>query len=330
MKSIHELELVTALVSVDSLDPSSWPALWQRAEQATQGDLRTNLEERLLAWTATHASPGNLPAAFPSRPDNPSPLWGTLRAISLIQTHEWDKALEELATLPDDAERTLLIAQAEVRRGRPERAAALPELGEDGRKYILGVLLDDDAVERLCENVEPRVRHPACLERAVRLASVGRWSEGAGLVRRAHPESAPLWQRAAQLAADPDGVLPFARFLDAHSGELLFGLGNGFYRGISDRERQLPPGSPEKTRIGELILRSTERWLALKGYTQWLTTHSGAPNALDVLSEADRAYNWLINVGGGGDFFFGRSAPSSSTVNELRRVGAAIRARSHH
>jgi hypothetical protein len=79
-----------------------------------------------------------------------------------------------------------------------------------------------------------------------------------------------------------------------------------------------------------LILRSSEPWFALKAYTQWLTSHSGAPNALEVLTEADRAYNWLINVGGSGDFFFGRSVPSSSTANELRRAGAAIRARSHH
>jgi hypothetical protein len=329
VKSIPDLELTAALFSVDSPDPGSWPALWQRAEQAARGDVRTNLEERLLAWTATHGAPGNLPAGFPSRPDNPSVLWGKLRAISLIQAHEWEHAIDELTTLPDDAERTLLLAQAEIQRGRPERGAALPQLGEDGRKYVLGVLLDDAAVERLCRNADPRVRDPACLERAVRLASAGQWKEGAALVQKVRPTSSALWQRAAQLAADSNDVLAFARFLDAHSGELLFGFGNGPYRGASDREAQLPPGSPEKASIGDMLGRSSERWRALEAYTRWLVSHSGAPSAPDVLAEADRAYNWLVNVGGANSFFFGRGVPSSSTAKELRQVGAVIRARAH-
>lgn len=327
LRSSRDLELVTALVSVDSLDAGAWPALWQRAEQAAQGDIRTNLEERLLAWTAAHASPGSLPVGFPSGTDNPSMLWGELRAISLLQAHEWDHAIDELRSLPDGGERTRLLAQAEVQRGRPERAAALPGLGEDGRQYILGVLLDDTAVENLCRSTDPHVRDPACLERAVRLASGGRWNEGAGLVQRIHPTSGALWQRAAKLAEDPGGILALARFLDAHPGELLFGFGNGPYRGASTREAKLPAGSPEKAHIGDMLRRSSERWLALQAYMQWLVTHSKAPNAPDVLEQADRAYNWLINVGGGSDFFFGRSVPSSRTAKELRQVGVAIRAR---
>ncbi len=329
VKATHDLELVTALVSVDSLDAGSWPALWQRAEQSARGEVRTNLEERLLAWTAAHASPGGLPAGFPSGADNPSVLWGKFRAISLLQAHEWDHAIDELTTLPNDAERLLLLAQAEVQRGRPERAAALPGLGEDGRQYILGVLLDDAAVDNLCQSTDPHVRDPSCLERAVRLASAGRWNEGAALVQKIRPASYALWRRAALLAGDPGSSLAFARFLDAHPGEILFGFGNGPYRGASNREAKLALGSPEKAHIGDMLRRSSERWLALQAYTQWLVIHSSAANAADVLEEADRAYNWLINVGGGSDFFFGRSLPSSSTSKELRRVGAAIRARAH-
>jgi hypothetical protein len=329
MKSNGDLELAAALFSVDSPDSGSWPALWQRAEQAARGDVRTNLEERLLAWTATHGAPGSLPVGFPSRPDNPSVLWGKLRAISLMQAHEWDRAIDELTTLPDDADRALLSAQAEIQRGRAEQVAALPLLGEDGRRYVLGVLLDDAAVDRLCRSADPRVRDPACLERAVRFASTGNWKEGAALVQKVRPTSAALWHRAEQLAANPNGALAFARFLDQSSRQLLFGFDNGPYRGASDREAQLPAGSPEKAAIGDMLRRSSERWLALEAYTRWLVGHSGAANALDVLGEADDAYNWLVNVGGGNTFFFGRSVPSSSTAKELRQVGAIIRARAH-
>jgi hypothetical protein len=325
-KSISDVELVTGLLSADSLDASSWPALWQRAVNAPT-DVGLNLQERLLAWAAGHGSPGKLPAGFPPRPENPSTLWGKLRAIALIQAHSWDQAVDELTSLPDDADRTLLLAQAEVQRGRPERAAAMPGLGGDARQYILGVLLDDAAIERLCQNTDLRVREPACFERAVRLASASRWGEAAAIVTRVSPANAGLWQQAAQLVAakDPDRDLAWARFLDAHAGELLFGLGGGPYRGISEREASLPVGSPEKARIGDLLQRSNERWLALQAYTQWLAGHRGAPGARDVLGEADRAYNRLTNWGGGTDFYFGRVVPQSATSKELRRIGALIR-----
>jgi hypothetical protein len=326
--SIHDVELVTALLSDDSLDSSTWPALWQRAAQAPAG-VGLNLQERLLVWAARYGAPGKLPAGFPSRPENPSTLWGKARAIALIQAHAWDRAVDELTSLPDDADRTLLLAQAEVQRGRPERAAAQPGLGNDARQYILGVMLDDAAVEKLCQSTDPRVRDPACLERAVRLASASRWSEATAIVTRVSPANAALWQQATQLAAarNPDHDLAWARFLDAHAGDLLFGLGNGPYRGISEREASLPVGSPEKARIADMLQRSNERWLALQAYTQWLASHSGAPGASDVLGEADGVYNRLINWGGRTDFFFGRTVPPSATSKELRRIGALVRAR---
>jgi hypothetical protein len=190
-------------------------------------------------------------------------------------------------------------------------------------------LLDDATVDGLCRSTTPEVRQPACRERAMRLTRQGRWSDAASLVQAVSPAQADLWREAARVASstDADHDLAWARFLDAHSGGFLFGLANGPYRGVSMREASLPAGSPEKKRIREMLMRSTERWLALEAYTRWLTNHAGAPNARDVLGEADQDYNRLINWGGGTAFFFGQNAPRTETVQELQRVGAAIRRR---
>ena len=138
-------------------------------------------------------------------------------------------------------------------------------------------------------------------------------------------QKAALWREAAQHATGPDGDLALARFLAGHAGE-VFGLDASLYRAYSAREDELPAGSPEKARVAAAIERWTERWVALEGYTRWLGSHTGARGARAVLDEADDVYNRAINWAGGTYLFFGRAAPSSSTVKELRRVGAAIRA----
>jgi hypothetical protein len=193
-------------------------------------------------------------------------------------------------------------------------------------------LLGDPAIAALGANPDPKVRNPALREAAVRLASQGRWAEGAAIIRRAAPESAAAWDEAARLAVakGADHDLAWARFLEAHAGELLFGYESGPYRGVSGIEESLPAGSPEKARIGDMLLRSSERWLALQAYARWLGTHAGppnaSPNAREVLGEADRVYNRLINKGVIGDCYFGRVIPASITAKDLRSLGARIRA----
>jgi hypothetical protein len=323
LASIHDMELITALQPAQSLDANAWSALWQRAALAPPAT-RTNLEERLLVWAASHASSG-LPGAFPSRPENPSPLWGKVRAVALIGAKRFDEALRQLATLPSDDEVALLKVQVEMQRGHPERVAALSEVPGDGRAYILAVLLDDAAVATLCQSADPHVREPACLERAARLASAGKWSEGEALVRAIDAQKAALWHEAAQYASRPDGDLALARFLAGHHGE-VFGLDSALYRSYTWEEEGLPAGSPEKARIDAAVERWSERWLALEAYTRWLGSHTGARDARAVLGEADDVYNRMINWAGA-TYLFATIAPSSSTMKELRRLGAVIRAR---
>jgi hypothetical protein len=89
---------------------------------------------------------------------------------------------------------------------------------------------------------------------------------------------------------------------------------------------RLPAGSPEHARIEDMLMRTTERWIALESYVRWLGRNAEAPSARDVLVEADDAYNRLVNFGGG-EYFWGRWAAKTTAVTDLRRIGATIRER---
>jgi hypothetical protein len=323
-------ELTTALLLQDGFDASRWEALWRASETMLPGDVRVNLQERLLAWQAANTKPGALPASFPGRPSNPSALWGKLRAIALLRAGESDRALDQLQTLAADPERDLLLAQADLQAGRPDRAVEIPRLSRDARAYLLGARIDDSTVSRLCQNAVPAARAAACFELAIRTARAGRWSDAIPFVRVGMPNRAARWEEVARLAAAPsaDRDLALARFFDRHPGEVVSIADSGPYRGISMVDERLPARSPEHARVGEMLMRTTERWLALENYVRWLAQNRQAPAARAVLDEADRAYNGLVNYGGSDSYFWARWAPITTTVADLRRLGAAIRKRS--
>jgi hypothetical protein len=324
---IQDFELTTALVTQDSLDAARFPILWRRARAAPPGVTRTNLEERLLAWAAQNTSPGKLPPSFPIDAEEPTPLWGKLRAIALLKAEQWDRAREQLALLPPSDERTRLSGYLLVRTGHPEAAAALPGVDPRARQYLIGALLTDAQVDSLAKSDDAKIRAMAEFEAAVRRARHDQWGEVVGLVDKSRADRAALFRSAKDVAlgkgADRD--LAWARFLDAHAGELFSDGDPGFYRAVSDREEKLPSGARERTQIRDMLMRSTERWLALESYTRWLLAHPHAPDARDVLDEADRVFNRLINFGGADTFFWGRTAKGTSTIADLLRVGAEIR-----
>jgi hypothetical protein len=325
----HDLELEAAFLRLDALDAARWSDLWREAQAAEPSAVAINLEERLLVWAAGKVSPGVLPAAFPARPRAPTPLWAKLRAAALIRAHEWDRALEQLAMLPRDDERTRLEAVADLQSGRAERAAELPGLSGDARAYVLGVVLDEAAVRRLCASTERTVRLAACFDLAVRLSRAGKWDEALPFARAAVPEHAALWEQAARIAQSsaPDRDLALARFLDGHDGEVVAEYDSGLYRGASAVAEGMPATSPERARVAEWLMRANERWLAVEAYTRWLAHNESAPGARAALDEADRAYNRVINRSGGGGLFF-EIGPRSTVAAELRRVGARVRHRS--
>jgi hypothetical protein len=331
LAKVQDFELMTALVTQDSLDAVRFSNLWRRARAAPQGTTRTNLEERLLAWAARNASPGHLPASFPTQAETATPFWGKLRAIALLKAEQWGPARDQLALVPPDAEQARLVGYLQVRTGHPEAAVALPGFDTRARQYLVSVLLTDAEVDRLAASADKAVRNLATFEGAVRRARRDQWAEAIAAVERSRADRAALFRRAKDVATShgPDRDLDWARFLDAHVGELFSDGDPGFYRAVSDHEEKLPSGARERTQIREMLMRTTERWLALESYTRWLVAHPRAPSARDVLNEADRTYSKLTNFGGADTFFWGRVAKSTSVVADLLRVGAEIRKRTH-
>jgi hypothetical protein len=326
---IQDFELVTALVTQDSLDAARFQTLWGRARSAKTGSTRTNLEERLLAWAARNASPGHLPGSFPAQAEVATPLWGKLRAIALLKAEQWDRAREQLALVPPDAERTRLMGHLLVRTGHPEAAAALPGVDPRARQYLVGALLSDADVERLASSSDKAIRATATFEGAVRRAHQNQWADAIAAVARSRPDRAVLFRRARDISTSqaPERDLTWAHFLDEHDGRLFSDVDPGFYRAVSDYEEKLPAGTRERVQIRDMFMRSTERWLAIESYTRWLVAHPRAPNAREVLEEADRAYGKLTNFGGADTFFWGRTGRSTSVIADLLRVGAEIRRR---
>ena len=284
----------------------------------------------MLAWAARNASPGHLPGSFPARAEVATPLWGKLRAIALLKAEQWDRAREQLALVPPDAERTRLMGHLLVRTGHPEAAAALPGVDRRARQYLVGALLTDADVDRLAVSSDKVIRDMATFEGAVRRAHHHQWADAITAVERSRPDRAALFRRARDIATSqaPDGDLTWAHFLDGHDGGLFSDGDPGFYRAVSDHEERLPSGAHERAQIRDMFMRSTERWLAIESYTRWLVAHPRAPNARDVLDEADRAYGKLTNFGGADTFFWGRTGKSTPVIADLLRVGAEIRRRS--
>jgi len=325
--SLKDPLLVTALSNEATLDAQRFERRWALAEASPDEPWAENLRVRLLAWAARHAAPGKLPKSFPDTVLRRSALAGKLRAAALIKAQRWDDAKQQLGALSADAEQARLLAQLLTLRGDYAAAAQVVELNDDGRRYLIRVMVDDAALTQLARSRLPKVRADALVELASREARRGKWTQALAHLRAARPGDAALHRQLGKLAQSraADADLELARFLDGHVGQIFFDADPGFYRGLSLREEQA--GSGEKARIAAALLRSHEGWLALEAYTRWLAKHERDPRAKDVLGEADARYNRLINWGGSDGFFFGRWQKSSKTVAELRRVGKAIRSR---
>lgn len=319
--------LVTALTSEASLDAERFERRWALAEASPDTAWAENLRVRLLAWAARHAAPGALPKAFPDQVLRRSALAGKLRAAALMKAQRYDDAKAQLAALPVDAEQARLLAQLHALRGEWAAAAEVIELNDDGRRYLIRVLVEDAPLAKLARSKLPKVRQDALIELAARAARRGKWAEAVRHLHAAGRADAALVRKLGKLgqSRSGDAELELARFLDAHVGELFFEADPGFYRGMSLREERAGPS--EKARIAAALLRSHERALALEAYTRWLSKHSADPRAKTVLAEADRAYVRLTNWGGSDGFFFGRWQKTSKTVAELRRVGKLVRQR---
>lgn len=318
-------ELIAGLASDKTIDESRFDRWWTLSETSKQA-WAVNLQERLLAWAAQRARTNPLPARFPEKNQNPTPLWGKFRFAALIEARRWKSAREALLSLKADPEQARLATQYFIARKRPELAIELPKLAPDDQHYIVSVLCDDRALGQLEKSKSARAQKAARFERAVRLAATGKWRGAAKLIEKDDPARAKLWRKAAALAEAGDKKqVEYARFLRDQHGKLLYSADRGFYRGLSQRYDALPAKSPERPQIENALTRSSERWLAMEAYTRWLAKHSTEPKARGVLAEADAVYNLLVNWAGGEYYYWGKHAAKSPSAVELRRVGKSIR-----
>lgn len=326
LDALTDPALVAAFADESRITPARFTRWWKLAEAHPKRRASTNLEERLLLWAARTAAPGKLPSGFPRTAQDPTPLWGKLRAAALIAAARWPAARAELGGLPDDAERALLAAHYFVARSRPDLAAALPKLGADTRQYLLRVLVDDKALVHLSNGATSLARQ-ARFERGVRLAAAGKWRAAATLIQHDDPTHAKRWREVAAIAGahDADASLRLARFLAEHREALFYEQNPDMYRAFSGRYD--PKANPVESSAIEIALaRSTPRWLALEAYTRWLEQNPRGAIARSVLDEADDAYNRLTNWAGGNYLFWGTYAPHSALAKRLRRAGRAVRA----
>lgn len=320
--------LVTALAGERTIHDARWARMWALAESDAKAAWSANLKERLLAWTAAHASPGRLPIGFPVRHTGLSPLAGKLRAVSLIRAGMNGDAAAALASLVPDAEQARLGVRVALLQGDAARAAILPEAGEHTPRYVLEVRASDNTVARVADGSEGTARATARVELGARLASLGKWDEAATLVRSSNPARSALWRKAGALARTPAQRLALARFLAEHHGTLFHPPDTGYYRGLSERYRSLSASARdqnEKRAIEQALTRSTERWLALDAYTRWLEDNPQHPEARAALAEADRTFSRLEYFGGGKDFFWSDFTGPSPLVARLRAVGKTVR-----
>lgn len=325
LDALKDGELIAGLATQKTIDGPRFERWWALSETSKQA-WAVNLQERLLLWVALRASTNPLPASFPQKNANPTPLWGKLRLAALIESRRWKSAREAIASLKPDAERDRLAAQYFVGRKRPELAVELPKLAADDKQYILSVLVDDRGIALLEKSKSRQTQIDARFQHAVRLAATGSWRAGAKLIEKDDPARAKLWKKAASLAEGGDAKLvEYARFLRDHHGKLLYPADRGFYRGLSLRHDALPAKSPERDRIAAALQRTSERWLAVEAFARWLGKHSTEKKARGVLDEADAVYNLLVNWAGGDYYFWGKYAKKTRTAGDLRRLGKSVR-----
>lgn len=318
--------LAPRLAAKKRLSNARWADWWRRAEtaRAAKKPWAINFEERLLYVAAER--PGPLPTGFPTRAQAPTALWAKLRAAALARAGSFAAAETQVLQAPPDPVQAQLLAQIRLRRGHVQAAAAVQQLAEDARRYLVRVRSTDGMVKKLSHEPGP-VAADARLEWAQRLVAAGHWNSAAKLIEKDDASRADLWRRAATITApgNDDAKLALARFLVTHRDSIFDGHRNGFYRGLSWRHQDQRLPLAEREAIERYLTRSSADWLALGLFTVWLQAHPQHADAPQVLKEADAAYNRLVNRGGWDQYFWGKWANQHPTVATLRRVGKVVR-----
>ena len=337
LDSLKDPVLIAALAHPERITPKRWQRWWTLSQTAPQAAWSQNLQARLLLVSVRNAQRGQasrgagvaravLPHQFPPRALRLTPLWGKLRAAALLQAGRLSAAKQQLALLPADVDSARLLTRAHYRSGDALAAAQVAKLDGETRRYLVEVMLSDAQLIWLSQHGAEEPARLARFERGVRETQRGRWRAAAQLIQHDFPHQARRWRQAAALAdrRDNKAALELARLLVEQRASMFNEADNGWYRGVSERHAGIR--SPRERRaIASHFRRRSARWRALELLVGWLARNRSHDDARQVLAEADRQYNRLINRGGSDRHFWGRFAKQAPAVKRLRRVGRAIR-----
>lgn len=169
------------------------------------------------------------------------------------------------------------------------------------------------------------------------MRSAGRGDWGSAIVRLGalDPERARRWTASKQLSSDesPPGLLQWARFLKTQNGKIFYGLDTAWHRSLNHRLAQLRAPRSRAVELGPWsreeevssieghLLGSSEMWSALQAYVAYLSTAAPGTESLNVLTEADQCYNWLINYDLENSTFWKDYLEKHEVVLKLRQIG---------
>lgn len=319
--------------------PELWDKLWELSEINQTQPWAINLQERLLyAASVYDALQFSALTKYPSKPRNPTLLWGQLRLATLIKHEQWDKAWEQAISLPED-DVAILKARYYILHGNAWEAVKIKALPWDAKRYLIDVLLTTDELKKILPVEDKKVESEIVLTLALHRASAGDWDSAISLVKRVEPEKAKLWAKCAELYKNntQEGLLRLARFLKENDGTIFYGSNVDWYRTISsifvypsEKLCQKWTGQYEKNVISWHLTNSSELWRALQLYITYLSKALPSPKALAVLKEADECYNKLIVndrdwMGYEAPLFWTNYFKSNQLIAQLRKDGVRLR-----
>ncbi len=330
--------LRTALLSVvEIIKPEQWDKLWQLSEVNRKQPWAINLQERLLYLASKNSGLFPLLKNFPTEPDNLTQLWGHLRLVGLIENEQWDKAWIEAASLPEDETVAILKARYHIVHGNAWEAVKEKKLPWDAKRYLIDVLLSTEDLKKILPIDDNQTQFEVILTMAIREIDTRGWNSAADMIKNIDPKKAKLWTQCAELHNNnsPDGLLRWARFLKEHDGMIFYSNDKNWYRALNYRIGAISPIRKEwrveyeKSAIERYLLSSTELWMALRTYIEYLSKVSPSPKSRKILKEADLCYNKLINYAWNSsiknDKFWSNYFENNQLIAQLRKDGVRLR-----
>ena len=326
--SMNDLPLASALIGWGApLTRATWTQLWTRSLPRAGTPMGRNLQARLLNDAIRLAQDGGgLPDGFPAEPAQPDVLWAQLRTAALIAVRApRARAQAALLNVKKDVISARLVASAAALEKDWVAAAAPPALPAEERRYVLDVLADDAALEKLLQQGGALAKS-AAMSLATRRLGEGDWAAGAKVFESVDAPRAALWREAGKRSAEvtPKGRLAFAKWVQ--SARLFDGYDTAYSRGLRSRLDTIGAhpelaAEGERERLEYFLLRTGPRQRALEAFAAAFPLFPIDSARKPLVSEADKIFNSLLNWDVGGSEAYPALLRASPPVKALLLAG---------